>query len=120
MISDGFEWSWFPVKPFEKYMKYLWELSRSYTTYNFVVDKIVCWNRAKNKLAAGIEDLEVHLEIIFLVIETNILFGWRDIDVCLWMISVQSSIISEFFFYTFLMVHAHWWIGITLRYVYTQ
>ena len=81
MISDGFEWSWFPVKPFWN----TWNIYENYqdhhVPYNFVKGK-VCWNRAKNKLVVGIQDLEAQVELLFYAIETNILFGWIDIDVC--------------------------------------
>ena len=38
--------------------------------------------RAKNKLVVGVQDLEAQVELLFYAIETNILFGWIDIDVC--------------------------------------
>ena len=106
-----------------EYMKYLWELSRSCTIqfrrrWYIHIDSSL-EERAKTKLVVGIQDLEAQVENFFCLIETNILFGWMDIDVCLWMISVQSSIISDFSF-TFLMAQAHWQIEITLRYIYTM
>ena len=85
MISDGFEWSWFPVKPFWNTWN-IYENYQDHFMYHTISSKgKACWNRerAKNKLVVGgTQDLEAQVELLFYAIETNILFGWIDIDVC--------------------------------------
>ena len=85
MISDGFEWSWFPVKPFgihEIFMRIIKIMYHTISSSLIYTDSSLK-ERAKTKLVVGIQDLEAQVENFFCFIETNILFGWMDIDVCL-------------------------------------
>ena len=90
MISDGFEWSWFPVKPFgihEIFMRIIKIMYHTISSSLIYIKGIhidsSLEKRAKTKLVVGIQDLEAQVENFFCFIETNILFGWMDIDVCL-------------------------------------
>ena len=117
MISDGFEWSWFPVKPFEIHEIFMRIIKIMYRTISSQTMYVEIGQKINQLLGYKIWKLKQN----YYSCHRNQYFVWLDRYRCL-LVDDFRSIINNFrlFFYIFDSSCTHWQIGITLRYVYAD